>query len=150
MKKIILAVVVLIILGFVGYGIFVKKVGAPPLPNILPLLSPVGSLQGVWGIKEVYIADPATGEFKLQPPGEKEKYSYLEFKGDMTCMDGRLDYNRKPYPCSTYQPFSISGDTIKIEDPSRPMTLKWKRVSGNFELTFESTGQRVKVVLTEL
>ena len=65
-------------------------------------------------------------------------------------MDGRLDYNRKPYPCSTYQPFSISGDTIKIEDPSRPMTLKWKRVSGNFELTFESTGQRVKVVLTEL
>ena len=143
-------VVVLIILGFVGYGIFVEKVGAPPLPNILPLLSPGGSLQGVWSIKELYITDPATGEFKLQPPGEKEKYSYLEFKGDMTCMDGRLDHNRKPYPCSNYQPFSVSGDIIKIEDPSRPMTLNWKKVSGNVELTFESTGQKIKFVLTEL
>ena len=150
MKKIILAVVVLITLGFVGYGIFAEKVGTPPLPNILPLLSLGGSLQGVWGIKELYIADPATGEFKLQPPGEDEKYSYLEFKGDMTCMNGRLDHNRKPYPCSSYQPFSVSGDTIKIEDPSRPMTVIWKMVSGNLELTFESTGQKIKFVLTEL
>lgn len=154
MKKInflvlgVVSVLILVLLGFWGYNIIAKKTGAPQLPNILPLLSPGGSLQGVWVFKELYVADPATGELKLQPIEGGQANSYLEFKGKMFCTSGQLDPGRKPYPCNKYQPFSVSGDKINIEDPSQPMIIHWKFVSGNLELTLELP--KVKFVLTEL
>ena len=152
---IIVGVVILVLLGLGGYSMWAKKTGAPSLPNIPALLSSGRSLQGFWAFKEAYIADPATGEFKLQPAGG-EANSYVEFKGDAFCTDGQLDPNRKPYPCVKYQPFSVSGDKITVEDPSQPMTIEWKIVYGNLELTLELPAgqegetQTIKFVLTKL
>lgn len=155
---IVVGIVVLLFLGLGGYNMIAKKTGAPQLPDIPSLLSGERSLQGVWTLKELYVADPATGELKLQTVEEGQKNSYLEFKGNMFCTSGQLDPERKPYPCSQYQPFSVSGDKITIEDPNQSMTASWKIISGNLELTLElptgsrqgSVTQKVKFVLTEL
>ena len=159
MKKIILGIVVLAIVGGGAYWYFVlnqsNPSSLPSLPNIPALLSSERSLQGFWAFKETYIADPATGEFKLQPAGG-EANSYVEFKGNMFCTGGQLDPERKPYPCAKYQLFSVSGDNITLEDPSQPMTVGWKIVSGNLELTLELPAgeggktQKVKFVFTKL
>lgn len=162
MKKVILVIAVFAILGGGAYWYFVLNQSKsslpslPSLPDIPSLVSSGRSLQGTWTFKELYTVDPATGEFTLRPAEEGQKNSYLEFKGDMFCASGRLDPNRKPYPCSNYQPFSVSGDKITIEDPSQPMIIEWKTVSGNLELTLGLPAgpggetQKVKFVLMEL
>ncbi|MDP3696677.1 MAG: hypothetical protein Q8R55_01440 [Candidatus Taylorbacteria bacterium] len=155
---VIVGILALVLLGWGGYNFLAKKTGAPQLPGIPSLITSERSLQGIWTFKEVYLADPATGEFKLQPIEETQKQSsYVEFKGDMFCTGGQLDPNRKPYPCSKYLPFSVSGDKINIKDPSQPMmTVSWKFVSGNLELILELPPgeggkiQKLKFVLTEL
>ena len=159
MKKLILGIIVFIILGGAGYWYFTSSQGESSprsLPSIPLLLSPERSLQGVWVFKEVYVEDPATGEFKLQTPQENKKNSYLEFRGDQFCPGGQLDPERKPYPCPRHQQFSVSGDKISIEDPSQPMTAYWKIASADLELVLELPAgeggktQRVKFVLTRL
>ncbi|HEY4504756.1 MAG TPA: hypothetical protein VJI73_03215 [Candidatus Paceibacterota bacterium] len=154
---VIVGILALVLLGWGGYNFWAKKAGAPQLPGIPSLITSERSLQGIWTVKEVYLADTKTGELKLLPletSGKKD--SYLEFKGDMFCTNGQLDSYRKPYPCSSYQPFSVSGDKINIEDPSRQMTGSWKFVSGNLELILELPPgergeiQKIKFVLTEL
>lgn len=154
---VIIGVLVLVSLGIWGYNTIAKKTGAPQVPNIVPLLSSERSLQGIWTIKEVYLADTKTGELKSLPLEESgKKESYIEFKGNMFCTNGRLDPYRKPYPCSKYQPFSVSGDKINIEDPSQPMTASWKIISGDLELILEFPPgergeiQKLKYVLTKL
>jgi len=158
MKKIILGIVVLAVLGGGGYWYFVlnqNKPSLPSLPSIPSLVTSEHSLQGFWAFQEFYAVDPTTGEFKLQPAGGKAN-SYVEFKGDMFCTGGQLDPVRKPYPCAKYQPFSVSGDKINIKDPSQPMTWGWKIISGNLEFTLElSAGeggktQKIKFVFTKL
>src|SRR3989344_2516297 len=116
----------LVLLGWGGYNFWAKKTGAPQLPSIPSLITSERSLQGIWTFKEVYAIDPTTGEFKLLPAQGGKTNSYVEFKGDMFCTSGQLDSYRKPYPCSKYQPFSVSGDKINFEDPSQPMTAGWK------------------------
>ena len=156
---VIVSVVALVLLGLGGYSIWAKKTGAPPLslPDIPSLITSERSLQGIWTFKELYVADPATGELKLQTDEGGKANSYFEFKGNMFCTSGRLDSNGKPYPCSKYAPFSVSGDTMSIQDPSQPiMTINWKIVSGNLEFAFEVPAgeggkpQKVKFVLTKL
>lgn len=127
------------------------------MPDIPSLITSERSLQGIRAIKEVYLADTRTGELKLLPLEESgKKESYIEFKGNMFCTSGRLDPYRKPYPCSQYQPFSVSGDKINIEDPSRPMTGSWKIISGDLKLILELPPgergeiQKIKFVLTKL
>ncbi|MDP3792715.1 MAG: hypothetical protein Q8Q89_03210 [bacterium] len=161
MKKLIIVIVgilALVLLGWGGYNFWAKKTGAPQLPSVPSLITSERSLQGIWTVKEVYLADTKTGELKLLPLEESgKKDSYFEFKGDMFCNSGgQLDSYRKPYPCSEYQPFSVSGDKINIKDPSRPITVSWKFVSGNLELILELPPgeggkiQKLKYVLTEL
>ena len=156
----IVAIIIAVIILGMGVGGFVliskNKTSSPPsLPEAKILPGGENSLQGVWVFKEVYAEDSATGELKLQPAQEGQKNSYMEFKGDMFCEGGQLDSERKPYPCSRYKPFSVSGDKIKIEDPSQPMTVGWKIISGNLELTLDlgSAGgnkiPKIKFVLTK-
>ncbi|OGN05056.1 MAG: hypothetical protein A2659_01345 [Candidatus Yanofskybacteria bacterium RIFCSPHIGHO2_01_FULL_44_24] len=158
-KLVIIIVVIsaLVLLGWGGYNFWAKKAGAPQLPGIPSLITSERSLQGIWTVKEVYLADTKTGELKLLPLEESgKKDSYLEFKGDMFCNGGQLDSYRKPYPCPKYLPFSVSGDKIKIEDPSQTITASWEFVSGNLELILELPPgeggkiQKLKFVLTEL
>lgn len=158
MKKILVIIVAFLILAGSGYWYFVLRQSnqsLPLLPDISSLLSSERSLQGIWTAKEVYATDPAKGELKLLPDQGGKANSYFEFKGDMFCTSGRLDPNRKPYPCSKYQPFSVSGDKINFEDFSQPMIAHWKFVSGNLELTLEAPAgggktQKVKFILMKL
>ena len=154
---IIVGVSVFILLGLGGYSILTKETGAPQLPNILPFSTSEDSLQGIWTVKEVYATDPATGEFKpVADQNEGKENSYMEFKGDKLCSGGQLDSKRKPQPCPNYVSFSVSGDKITIQDPAQPqqpsMTVGWKIISGDLELTLEAPGpegkvQKIKLIL---
>ena len=58
---IIVGILALVLLGWGGYNFWAKKTGAPQLPSIPSLITSERSLQGIWTVKEVYLADTKTG-----------------------------------------------------------------------------------------
>lgn len=127
-----------------------RRKSSPPVITLAPVVE--DTLQGMWKIKKLYTAESGK-EFKEAelPPSQRSKYT--DFKKDSVCLEGNLNTDGAPIPCSTYAPYTLSGNTISISPPNGgTVNGSWAVINGKLELTLTITegsqSGRIKAVFT--
>lgn len=153
MKKYILLGVV-VLLGVVGLTMFQKPISLPEnLPDVkLPSFAEEGKkLQGLWKIEQI-LEEDETGnlkEMRRSVPGATD--NYFSFEGKHICTDGQLDSNNKPLRCQNYTTYSVSGNTISIDQPGKAQgKATWTITGDTLEISFTENQKKGKFILTRL
>ncbi len=150
--------VILIVLGGIAVGYLVGVTQKPiPLPGKLPdvelssLLGKENQLQGLWKVEQI-LAEDDSGNPKTivqSAPGATE--SYFLFEKDHVCTEGILDIHRQPQPCRFYTTYSVKGNTILIDQPSKPAAEgTWAITNNTLEITVTENHKTGKFVLRRL
>ena len=139
MKKLLIAVVALIVIGG-GVGYLLLSQEELSFPTLPFQKSSAEDLQGIWKIKQALVLDPETKEFKEIPQQQNQPTMYAEFKGDQFCSSGYLNDQGQPKPCEQYNQTAVKGDTFTVSGSANfSQTLfKWKIKGNELEIVMEA------------
>lgn len=158
MRVVLTILVIIIVLGAIALGYLFSVAEKPiPLPGKLPavelpaLLGKENQLRGLWKVEKI-LAEDDSGNLKTivqAAPGATE--SYFLFEKDHVCTEGILDIHGQPQPCRFYTTYSVKGNTILIDQPSKPAAQgTWVITNDTLEITVTENHKTGKFVLRRL